>query len=177
MSHPTFLEGERVTLHPLEEDDLEFCHEAINRPEIRKRVLSTTPLRMADEEEWYESLDPEEPPFMIRADGERVGVIGINEVNDVWGTALIGYWIHPDHWGNGYCTDAVRCVARYAFDERRLAKLAADALVTNEGSRRVLEKAGFQHEATLRKEAFVDGERVDLTRYGLLAEEWRDGDA
>lgn len=173
MDQPIFLEGDRVTLHPIAEGDLEFYQEAINLPAVRKKLLSTHPLRMEDEEEWFESLEPEQPTLTIRADGERVGNIGVGDVHEAWGTAIVGYWIHPDHWGNGYCTDALRCVVRYAFDERRLAKLSADALVSNEGSKRVLEKAGFEQEAVLKGEAYVDGERVDLARYGLLAEEWR----
>jgi RimJ/RimL family protein N-acetyltransferase len=36
----------------------------------------------------------------------------------------------------------------------------------------VLDKAGFTKEGELRKEAFTGGERVDVYRYGLLAEEW-----
>lgn len=174
MTASPFLEGERVTLHPLEEDDLAFCRDGVNRPEVRKMLLATYPVSLDDEEDWFESIDPEEPVFLIRADGDRVGTIGLDHVHESWGSAIVGYWIHPEHWGNGYCTDALRAVVRYAFDERRLAKLSADALVTNEGSRRVLEKAGFEHEATLREEAFVDGERVDLARYGLLAHEWRE---
>lgn len=173
MNPAPFLAGERVTLHPLEEDDMAFCRDAINQPEVRHNLLMTQPVNIDHEKEWLESIDPEEPVFLIRADGDRVGTIGMDRVHESWGSAIVGYWIHPDYWGNGYCTDALGAVVRYAFDERRLEKLSAEALVTNEGSKRVLEKAGFEQEAVLEKEAYVDGQRVDLARYGLLAEEWR----
>ena len=62
----------------------------------------------------------------------------------------------------------------YAFDQRRLNKVIANAFDFNAGSRRVLEKVGFTEEGLHREEAFVDGAFVDIYRYGLLAREWRD---
>jgi RimJ/RimL family protein N-acetyltransferase len=66
-------------------------------------------------------------------------------------------------------------MCRYAFAERRLDKVGAAAYETNSGSKRVLEKAGFTREGTLRREAFVGGERVDLVHFGLLADEFEAG--
>jgi len=48
----------------------------------------------------------------------------------------------------------------------------ARVLDPNEGSKRVLEKVGFEREGTLRDQVFVSGEHVDVGRYGLLADEW-----
>lgn len=103
---------------------------------------------------------------------ERVGTIGLAPTNDVWGTAEVGYAIAPEHWGKGYCTEALKLLCRYAFDERRLEKLCALTLATNPASARVLKKAGFEKEGSFRNEAFVDGARVNAIRYGLLADEW-----
>jgi len=80
--------------------------------------------------------------------------------------------IAPEEWGNGYATDALTAVCGYAFEERRLNKVYATTYATNPASSRVLEKAGFTREGVLRKEGFVDGDYVDMYRYGLLAEEW-----
>ncbi|WP_153952444.1 GNAT family N-acetyltransferase [Halosegnis longus] len=43
---------------------------------------------------------------------------------------------------------------------------------TNDASAGVMESVGFVQEGRRRKEAFVDGERIDVLRYGLLAEEY-----
>ncbi len=115
------------------------------------------------------------------ADGETVTLRTIEEedidfcqrmVNDRWGTAEIGYMIAPDEWGNGYATDALRTLTAHAFRERRIHKLSAQVYETNDASQRVLEKAGYSQEGIFREEAFVDGEYVDVHRYGLLAEEF-----
>jgi len=84
----------------------------------------------------------------------------------------VGYMLRPESWGNGYATNALGEVCRYAFDERRRHKLFARACETDPASSRVLERAGFEQEGTFRREASVDGEFVDLYRYGLLADEF-----
>ena len=100
-----------------------------------------------------------------------VDTLGLDSVIERWGKGEIGYLIEPDAWNQGYATDAVSTFVDYLFDELRFEKLAARAFETNPASQRVLEKVGFQHEGTSRGHAFVDGERVDLEIFGLLATE------
>ena len=171
MPGPTFLGGERVELRTVEEEDLEFTRDVINDPRVWRTLGTARPHNGADQEEWFESLaDDGSETFLVCRDGDPVGVIGLDQ-NETWGLGELGYWIAPDRWGEGYCTDAVRTVARYAFEERRLHKVAAEAYEHNEGSLRVLEKVGFEREGVRREEAFVGGEYRDVHRYGLLAGE------
>lgn len=189
MPGPMFLTDGRVSVHPIEPDDEAFCRALLNDPQIRTSIGSTDPITAPEEQEWIESQGERDGwNFLVcaRPDAEtdaiddkpvrRVGTIGVTPTNDVWGTAEIGYSIHPDHWNEGYATAAVELACQYAFDERRLAKLFANTYATNPASGQVLEKNGFEREGTLREEAFVDGNRVDVVRYGLLADAWRGGD-
>ncbi|WP_459192644.1 GNAT family N-acetyltransferase [Halosimplex sp. J119] len=172
MSGPVFMEAERVTFHPVEEADLEFLQTIINHPEVREGLASTRPINMADEREWFESLGEDGVQFLLRVDGERVGTISFRDVSGEWGTAELAYFFHPDHWGNGYATEAARRMVEYGFDERRFDKIWARVFAFNDASMRVLEKVGFEHEGTLRGQAFARGRRVDMERYGVLASEW-----
>ncbi|WP_247729153.1 GNAT family N-acetyltransferase [Halovivax limisalsi] len=187
MPGSVFLSDDRVSLHPIETDDEAFCRALLNEPRVRTSIGSTDPITAHDEREWIESQGERDGwHFLVcerpdagtdgadDADAVRLGTIGVTPTNDVWGTAEIGYSIHPDHWNEGHATAAVELVCRYAFDERRLAKLFAKTYATNPASGRVLEKNGFEREGTLREEAFVAGERVDVVRYGLLAGAWRE---
>ncbi|QPV63394.1 GNAT family N-acetyltransferase [Halosimplex litoreum] len=171
MSGPVFMEAERVTFHPVEEDDLEFFRDMINHPEVREGLSATEPRNMADEREWFESLGEDGVQFCLRVDGERVGTVSFRGVSEQWGVAELAYFFHPDHWGEGYATEAVRRMVEYGFDELRYEKVWARVFAFNDGSTRVLEKAGFDHEATLPDQAFARGERVDIERYGVLASE------
>lgn len=175
MPGPVFREGIDVALRTIEEEDAEFFQEIINDPAVRISIGSVEAMNHPAELEWIESLGEREGTHLsVCIDGNPVGSISLKPPNEVDGVAEIGYMIAPDQWGNGYATDAVRTICGYAFDERRLNKVRANCYATNPGSQRVLEKAGFTREGRFRQEGFVDGEHVDVLRYGLLAAEWRE---
>lgn len=173
MPGPVFCRGDQVALRTVEREDVEFLQRLINDPRVRRGTGRVEPVNRVAEEEYVESLAEEEGvSTLVCVDGDPVGIIGFEKREGVWGTAEVGYMIAPDEWGNGYATDALRELCAYAFAEQRVAKVVARAYETNEASCRVLEKAGFVREGCLRGEAFVQGERVDVYRYGLLESEW-----
>ena len=173
MPGPLFTDGERVALHTIEEEDVDFLQKLVNDPQVRRGLGTTDPITRNEEAEWVDSLDEAEGfHFLVVADGEPVGTAGLSDVNEVWGVAEAGYFVHPDHWDEGYATDALRTLCEFAVEERRLEKVVAWAYETNPASRKVIEKVGFTEEGVLRDEAYVEGERADVHRYGLLAEEW-----
>ena len=65
-------------------------------------------------------------------------------------------------------TDAVKQMTEYAFDTFPLRKLYAPVFEYNIASMRVLEKAGFEKEAVLKKAAVKNGKIIDLHYYGLI---------
>lgn len=174
MPGPVFLRGDAVTLHPIEPADAPFLAELVNHPEVRAGTAQTAPMSVADEREWIETLDEHNPDgfnFLVCADGDPVGTVGSLDVAQEWGTAQLGYAIHPEHWSQGYATAAVDLVVDYAIDELRFEKVTARVFETNPASARVLEKVGFVEEGVLREHVLVDGDRVDLRLFCVLAAE------
>lgn len=191
MPGPVFAFDDGVELRTVEEEDLEFVQRWRNHPDVRVPIADTDPQNGTQMEEYFEDavsnddgvnflvcVDPDgaEPTRHVPEDAEAVpvGEVYVPWVNGPAGSGMLVYWIAPPHQGNGYATAGTRLLLDHAFRERRLAKVWAHVYETNEGSRRVLQKLGFVEEGRLRKEGFVDGERVDTLRYGLLAEEWLD---
>ncbi|MFB6129082.1 MAG: GNAT family N-acetyltransferase [Halorhabdus sp.] len=173
MPGPTFLRGETITLHPIEEDDAQFLAETINHPDVWPTLGAYEPLNDQQEREWIESLgETDGTHLLICAGDDPVGTVGLNRINDTWGIAELGYYVHPDAQDNGYATDAARRLVRYGFEDRRLEKVYANVYAGNDASRSVLESVGFQREGVFRDHAHVRGERVDVHRYGLLAGEF-----
>ncbi|SFK66835.1 Protein N-acetyltransferase, RimJ/RimL family [Halogranum rubrum] len=173
MPGPVFLDGEDVELRTIETDDAAFLQQTLNDPQVRSSLTAFSPRSRTQKADWIAARDDSDGVvLLICVDGDPVGTVALNPPNDVWGVAEIAYMVAPDKWGNGYATEAVRLICRYGFEERRLNKVYAEPFATNTGSCRVLEKVGFSEEGTLRQEAFIEGEYVDVRRYGLLAEEW-----
>src|SRR6185369_13745408 len=108
--------------------------------------------------------------FAIELDGEPVGGIGYTLQSDVERIgAEIGYWLGAAVWGRGIATAAVRALSRHAFAAHpELQRLYAVPYTTNPASARVLEKAGYVREGTLRRSAIKDGQVLDQWMYAFV---------
>lgn len=85
-------------------------------------------------------------PFTILADGEIVGDIGIGDATECRTTYEVGYAIGRPFWNKGICTEALKQVVRFGFDELKIHKIRCDTSAGNPASIRALEKAGFIEE-------------------------------
>ncbi len=105
--------------------------------------------------------------FRHREDGWFVGrgglrnteVEGIPEVE-------VAYALRADVWGQGLATEIALASLNVAFGPLALAAVIAYTLVTNQGSRRVMEKIGMQYE----REFAAAGQPSVL--YRLTAAQW-----
>lgn len=90
-------------------------------------------------------------PWTIREreSGRIVGWGGLyRDVFDPgWGIEVV-YFLHPDVWGRGYATELTEAALGFGR-EQGLDTVIGFAHPDNLGSRRVLEKAGFQHDRFL----------------------------
>ena len=68
-------------------------------------------------------------------------------------------------------TDAIKQICEYVFENNDILRIYAEPFAHNIGSCRVLEKAGFQYEGTLRNNAVKNGKVIDMKMYSLLREE------
>ena len=80
----------------------------------------------------------------------------------------IGYFVSPDHWGQGIATEAALATRDEAFDRCGLEELIGRCRVENVASARVLAKVGFER---LRLFELDGGIMVEIHR--LQRAEWR----
>jgi len=174
MPGAVYLEAEAVTLTTIEEEDLPFLRDTINDPAVRAGLLYRPPLNLAQEREYFETVvcDDGSVNLLVCVDGEPAGTIGLEDIDEVNGTAEIGLFLAESHWGGGHGTEAARLLTDFAFRERRLHRVYARVRTDNEASARIWEKLGYRHEATHREAVFHEGEHVDLELYAVLADEW-----
>ena len=95
-----------------------------------------------------------------RDDGARrvIGTIGLSEiVRGPLGQGYLGYGLADREQGKGVMTEAVRTVARFAFDGLRLHQVSANYVPSNEASGRVLRRAGFVVVGFVRDYLYIDG--------------------
>lgn len=71
----------------------------------------------------------------------------------------------------GYMSEALKIFTAYMFELKPIPRMMAGYLSGNDGTRTVIERAGFKHEGTLRKAVFHRGEYLDDEMYSILREE------
>jgi RimJ/RimL family protein N-acetyltransferase len=170
-----FVEGERVDLCAVAEEDVDFLSETINDPAVWQTTGGRTPVTDQQEQEWYEehaSADDGNVNFVVAVDSEPVGSLGVHGVDDVNGSAELGIFLATQYWGNGYGTEAGRLATDYAFRQHRRHRVVARVFEGNDASARVWEKLGFELEGTHRDEVFIDGQYRDVRYYSVLEDEW-----
>lgn len=99
---------------------------------------------------WELSRNPQRFVRGIFVGDNLVGFLNDVEIQD--GCIELGYVIHPEHWGNGYATAALKLAMEELF-ALGYREVITGAFAENIPSLRVMEKAGMQ---PLEKEDFID---------------------
>src|SRR5262249_17761468 len=123
---------------------------------LQLRDLFPHPYRLADAEAYVSRVASVNPPrsLAVIVEGRAVGGVGLQLMTDVnRRSAEIGYWLGAAHWGRGITTEALTLVTEWAFSAHGLLRIFAQPFATNSASRRVLEKAGYALEGTMRRSA------------------------
>lgn len=109
--------------------------------------------------------------FAITVDNKAIGSIGVFRQGNIHRqTAELGYYIAEEYWGKGIMTEAVKQICEYVFSKSDIIRIYAEPFAYNTASCRVLEKAGFQYEGTLRNNAVKNGKVIDMKMYSKIKE-------
>jgi RimJ/RimL family protein N-acetyltransferase len=166
------LEGERLRLRPLHEDDLDVLWQArvdasaypganpMLRDELQRRIDISG--RFVDG--WLY--------LGIEADGRLVGEIDARQPSRSLpaGVFELGIALFQDaDRGRGLGTEAVRLLAGHLFDSEGAGRVQASTWVENTAMRRVFERLGFVEEGILRSFMPSDRGRDDYALYAMVS--------
>ncbi|AKU91960.1 acetyltransferase, GNAT family [Vulgatibacter incomptus] len=104
----------------------------------------------------------------LRSTGQLIGGAGLRVRDAAHREGDIGYALHPAFWRRGFGTQVARALVRFGLDELALHRIWATCHCENAASARVLAKAGFQYEGTLRAHRFQRGEWRDSLLFAIL---------
>ena len=172
------LVGSKVILRPFSAADVELYHQL--DADIRQvgaywpiAMKSETAVRSRFEKTGY-WCDEYSVLMMTDHQGRPLGYVAFYPGAPYQNTREIGYRLFnkEDH-GNGYATEAVFLTVAYLFSSKPIERIQAAVVIGNIGSRRVLEKVGFQSEGILRSVVFLDGAHHDMELFSILRSEAR----
>ena len=87
--------------------------------------------------------------------------------------AYLGFWASAEFAGQGYMTEGLRLVLRYAFKRLRLHRLEANVQPENQKSKALIKRSGFRYEGFSPRYLKVGGKWCDHERWAILSEEVR----
>ena len=168
------LHTSRLLLRAVEPNDQQFIYEGLSHPEVIPYygVRYTSFEETAAQMNWYENLHQTGTGaswiIVCKENEEKVGDISVYNHKPEHNKAEIGFWLLPQHWNKGYAVEAVETVIEYWKVERALHRMEAFVEEENSASRRLLERAGFTYEGTMRDCEWKNGAYISLRVYGLL---------
>ena len=129
------------------------------------------PYQLPDAENFLSKVAQQNPRtvFAIANDKEAIGSIGLMLREDVHRfTAEMGYWLGEPFWNKGIMSGVVSRFTDFAFEKFEIYRIFAEPYISNSASARVLEKAGFVFEGTLRANVFKDRKVLDQFLYAKI---------
>ena len=108
-----------------------------------------------------------------RSDDAIVGTINLSQIfRKAFQNAYLGYALGARFTGNGYMTEAVQLILKFAFEELKLHRVEANVKPANKPSIAVLQRCGFTKEGFSRRYLKIGGRWRDHERWAIIKEDW-----
>lgn len=174
------LSTERLLLNSFKESDAQLVAKLAGD----KRVVDMTasipyPYETSMAVSWIQSHAKQERvdlnyifAIRLKSNEELIGCINIG-LNDKHDRGYLGYWIGHPYWGQGFCTEAIKRILKFGFEEKNLHRIWAKHKTMNIASARVMEKAGMKHEGVMRSHYKQDENNyLDMSVKSILRSEY-----
>jgi RimJ/RimL family protein N-acetyltransferase len=135
------------------------------------------PKTVENRADWYESASKDKTNyrFCIRPldDNRLIGYCSIIDLNYTSRNGTVAIYIgESSEWGQGFGTDAMNVLVRFAFMDVNLHRLSLYVFSYNQRAIRSYEKVGFVHEGVLPETLYRDGTYHHIHVMGILRHEW-----
>ncbi|MEA2407063.1 MAG: aminoglycoside 6-N-acetyltransferase [Thermoleophilaceae bacterium] len=161
------LQGERVSLKPIGEADLEPLAAIIREPGVAEWWgESDEPERLRD------NLRMDGDAWAIEHEGELAGWLGFTEETEPeYRSVGLDISLSNRFQGQGLGPEALRTAIRWFAEERGHHRFTIDPSVQNERAISAYAKVGFRPIGVMRRAELIDGEWTDALLMDLLIEE------
>ena len=161
------LQTNRLIFRRYTMDDLAFVEELVTNERVMQYIGSGVvkdrayAIQLIERMiEQYDNFDDYGLHVLVHKEtGQRIGHAGLvaQIIDDAFEMEL-GYWIHPDFWGQGYATEASRALKQYAEQELELERYVSAIQVGNVASQKIALRNGMQ----LEKQIEMEGKCVEI---------------
>ena len=181
IKEPTFMiQGEKVILTTIEEDDLEKLRMWRNITEYRKHFREYREISSTMQKKWFENIvnnDKNTIMFAIRSvnNNELLGCCGLCYINWVHRFADLSLYIGKDNCyidDTGIAEESCKLLFNYGFKELGLNKIWTEIYEFDNKKLELYNKFHFHKDGYLREQYFYDGKWWNSYILSLLAREY-----
>jgi ribosomal-protein-alanine N-acetyltransferase len=116
----------------------------------------------------YAQPDEESLMICVRGSGAIAGLVNINSIiRGRFQSGSIAYAAFAPTAGQGYMTEGLALVVRYAFEQLQLHRLEAQIQPDNHASIKLVRRVGFRHEGCSPELLYIDGAWRDHERWAI----------
>ncbi|KAL4744070.1 acyl-CoA N-acyltransferase [Aspergillus similis] len=161
--------------------DIQSLAHHANNPKIAQYMRNAfpSPYKHSDASSWITFTMSQNPKhdfcICLTSTNTVIGAIGLKPRTDIQHCSMeLGYWLSEEYWGRGIVSEAVEEFVRWVFGRKEfghVVRLDAEVFDGNEGSKRVLEKAGFVCEGRRRCAVEKGGVVLDTFVYALIRQD------
>lgn len=175
-------ESKRLIYRKLHEADFDLFYEIYSHKEVMKFAYSDRVRSREDSIEVFKNVllnqndqnKGTQYVAIFRGTNVAIGIVDYDVVinHDNGGIFEIGYFIKPEHWGQGLGTEMGKALIDYLFNNFNIHKVIASCNSNNRNSENIMLKLDMRKEGVFKKVRYKDGKWDDEIKYGLLKEEW-----
>ena len=146
------IKGNRITLKSVDKNSLDFvCGIEADQKLRRYNEVETDKLKISKKFTGRMS-DDSAHDFVVCLNEMPIGLVYIWSYIDERSSWEIGYVMLPVHQGQGFCTEALKLLLKFAFDELKAHKVVAMCNEHNTSSYMLIERVGMIREGIFREE-------------------------
>ena len=170
-----FLEGERLYMRPVTENDLDGNYLSwLNDSEVCKynshAYFPNTPAKMRS---YFDSTQVSDRIMVLavidKESNTHIGNISLQAINWVNRSAEIAFLLgEKEFWGKGYMEEAGKLLIKHGFENLGLHRIHCGTVEENIGMNRLSEKLGMKKEGTQRDAFFKQNRYYNVVNYALI---------
>lgn len=172
-------DGTLVKLRLREPTDAETLVPWLNDAEVKRHLGGRYPWSLAAEQAYLRDQTSSPVAFgdlgllIETKEGRPIGTIGLHGMTPENREATLGIMIgEKDCWSQGYGTDAIITLLRFAFAEINLHRVQLEVFADNTRAIACYRKCGFVEEVRMRRDRYRLGAWIDALVMGVLRTEF-----
>lgn len=169
--------GEKITLRPWTDDDVESLIEISNGVWMVDNLKNDYSSPMTKEEAQkfidYRKVNTDRKiAFAIELDGKAIGNVCVFSQEGIYRkSAELTFWLNDNYWNRGIMTNSVKLITSYAFSIMPVVRIYSEPYSRNIGSKIVLRRSGFKCDGVLRSCVLKNGIISDISVFSILSTE------